>query len=129
MKGFFVDGSSLVIQDQAHPNVTIRVLLHQCIIGSGPFFHSVWDAVWALVGKMAANGEEYQLPPREAYRNHNSHHESLPGGHQEDGALARGHPLRFPLELAEALKSLPDALMACNLNKKTQQMFGKAIKT
>jgi hypothetical protein len=148
LQGFFARGSTLTLTDAADPEIFIQVNLNKCISGNKRFFHDVWEAIWALVGKISANnGEsrehvdktsstsgEYGTQAGEMSANSQGYGEQGAQGLPPTPAWARSlspiqksHDESFNHELAIALMQVPRALMNCNVNQRTQQMLFEAM--
>jgi hypothetical protein len=107
LDGFFVGGSSMVVTDSAHPDVDIRLDLHQCIVGNEAFFKEIFLSIWSAIGQFSANEGQHGLP---------------------DQFSAAASP-RWAEELMLALTQLPSALERCNIDTETQEMLMESIQT
>jgi len=105
MKGFFVSGAAVEIKDTAHPDVDIRINLHQCIAGNSQFFKELWMSAWDLIAQLSANG--------------------LQGFSMNGG---QGQP-QWSGELMTAMMQFPMALAKCGVSSDMQSMFMEAIQT
>jgi len=109
VSGFFVDGVAMEITDTAHPDVDIKIDLHQCMAGNEAFFKGIWMALWQLIAQLSANGmsgigDMFQ-----------------PHGQQGQPKWAGG--------LMVAMMQFPMALERCGINANMQQMLMEAVKS
>jgi len=105
VSGFFVSGSAIEITDTAHPDVDIRVDLHQCMAGNEAFFKGIWMALWELIAQLSANGMQMFQPHGQ-----------------------QGQP-KWAGELMVAMMQFPMALSRCGISGNMQHMLMEAVKT
>merc|ERR1719162_2234257 len=109
VSGFFVNGAAMEITDTAHPDVDIRVDLHQCMAGNEEFFKGIWMALWQLIAQLSANGMQ-----------------GIEDMFQPHGQ--EGQP-EWEGQLMIAMMQFPMALSRCGINANMQQMIMEAVKS
>jgi len=111
MRGFFVQGSGIIITDTIDPDVHIALNLHRCIAGNSAFFKEIWVGLWNLFASLSLNGQQHDL---DVSAKPNPGMQSQP---------------KWAGELMIALLQLPMALQRCGLGPSTQRMFMEAIQS
>jgi hypothetical protein len=116
MKGFFVQGSGVVITDTADPDVNIIVNLHHCIAGNSLFFKGVWNGLWNLFAELSLDVKQHGLATS-----------TLPGLPTMQPPSGKSGQPQWTGELMISLLQLPMALQRCGLGAESQRMFMEAI--
>lgn len=128
MRGFFVQGSGIIITDTVDPRVNIILNLHQCIAGNSAFFKEIWMGLWNLFAQLAQFPQQHGLNPLKSMKQSFSPLFSNARTTAGTSPGTNAQP-QWAGELMIALLQFPMALQRCGLGTSTQRMFMEAIKS